>query len=367
MKGSGRKLKKLWIILGTNAEYIKMAEILSLLSNANLDFILIDTGQHFERTKRLRKLHNLKDPDFIINAAIPTKNKKILWLLKSILIIIFSKKLKKDIKRNHKNYMILHGDTISTLLGLIFAILNKFIVIHIESGLTSRCLWNPFPEELIRRVVSNCSKYLFVPNISNRIFLEKKRKNIIYTPGNTGEDLFWKYHPSNIPHKNDDKILVAIHRFENLLWNIKDIIFILEQLSLKYPVIFIGYSNTLEKIGNKEEGKILLNKLEVIPFVDYSLFQKKLGSSRVVITDGGSIQEECSYIDKPCIVLRKKIERNNGMGISAIRISPKRNKINEIKEFVNACYENASIANFEKLKNRPSLFSVKKIQRILQE
>jgi len=146
--------KKIAIILGTRAETIKMLPVIEEFKKREIEIKVIGTGQH--------NLDNYYKPDFYLTTP-PDKSsrfgfskfKALLWSL-SIIIKIFKNVNKKDL-------ILIHGDTLSSALISIGASLRRCKIVHIEAGLRSFCNFEPFPEEIMRKIVDNRANILFLP------------------------------------------------------------------------------------------------------------------------------------------------------------------------------------------------------------
>ena len=176
------------IIIGTRAELIKTFPIMLELKKINRDYFFIHTGQH--SLGDLCKIFEVKTPDIILSSE-PNKSSKfntkeskaIIWAIK----IIF--KIRKELRKLKEiKYVIFHGDTLSTCVSSIGSsrLLNpfkKYKNVHLEGGLRSASMKSPFPEEIIRRIVTYFSDILFIPSEEARLNVENK--DHYYVIGNT--------------------------------------------------------------------------------------------------------------------------------------------------------------------------------------
>ena len=155
-------MKKIYFFIGTKAQAIKCLPLIDFLSQRQCNIAIVDSGQHIKITKELFK--NLSQNVQHINLSSNQENiskyfKGIIWLIKFIRFNI----IPKTPNRKNEGYVsicVVHGDTVSTLLGLLWAKRNYYKVLHLESGLTSKSILNPFPEEIIRRITSKFSDIL---------------------------------------------------------------------------------------------------------------------------------------------------------------------------------------------------------------
>lgn len=330
------------IIIGTKAQFIKMIPVIKGLESRSISYNLIHLGQHAHTVKRLVKQFNVRQPDFELqsNKDVVTILGMIRWLCRLTLIIAFRKNyLKNVIFGGEEGIVLIHGDTLSTLIGLMMAKRGGLKVAHVESGLRSWSYFHPFPEELLRIVCMKFSDYLFAPSdeaVSN-IGRMKVKGALFNTCGNTGMETAALAGPVADMHDLGRYVLVSIHRFENLFSRerFEFILNVVEEVSKKYKVLFVMHGPTEKKIKRLKRGILdivesddslfskpdKLSSVTYLPLQDYSTFMELIKNAEFIVTDGGSIQEECSYLGKPCLIMRKRIERTDGIGENALLCS----------------------------------------------
>ena len=350
---------KIAIILGTRAELIKMFPIMKELENQKKEYYFIHTGQH--NLEKLCKTFEIKSPDFILSEE-PNKSSKffsnsskaLFWNLS--IIIKLRKKLKelKELK-----YVIYHGDTMTTTSAALASSkllnpLKKYKNVHVEAGLRSFNLKEPFPEEISRKIADKFSDVLFAVS-ENSVENLKKYKNSkkIINSGNTILDsvnfalkLAKKENVRKLSSKNF--ALISIHRHENIK-NCERLSKIVEILSsLTIPAYFTLHDNTkkqLIKFGLY--GKLKDNKnIKIISPIDYEKFIWQIKNCKLIVCDGGSMQEESLIFQKPCIILRNNTERPEGLKSNFQFLSKfdvKKTK-DKIEEFLS---ENFKIVKFD--------------------
>lgn len=348
---------KIAIVIGTRAELIKIFPVMLELNKKNIPYYFIHTGQH--NLKDLCEKFGVKKPDVVLSEESnksskfnSKETKAILWNLN----LIF--KIRKEVKKlNNLKYVLYHGDTMTTATASIATskILNpfkKYKNVHLEAGLRSFNNFEPFPEEISRRVVGKFSDILFA--VSN--FAEsnlKNRKGVIKT-GNTILDSvdisLRKAKKEKIKSLSDKKfVLITIHRHENLKSKkrMKKIIEILSDLEI--PSFFAMHDNTLEKIKKFElyEDLIENKNIKIVSPMDYPEFIYQMSKCSLIICDGGSMQEESLIFKKPCIILRMATERPEGLEsnfqfLSKLNVEETKEKIKEylspkfkVKDFKN--------------------------------
>lgn len=327
------------VIIGTKAQLIKMAPILKTLRERSIEYNYITTGQHRETIDDILSNFEIKDPDYSLydGKDITSVIQMFFWATRNIFHTIRNK---REIFRNDRDGIVLvHGDTFSTLLGAIMGKIAGLRVAHIESGLRSFNLLHPFPEELTRILTFRLSDYMFCPGDRAVANLEKYSGEKINTEYNTLLDALHIALPvinriSDVPLPDRPFGVVTLHRFENIRNRaaMQRIIELVEEASKRKYLVFILHKPTeikLRKFG-------VFPRLEKNPNIelrgryDYFRFIRLITGAELIISDGGSNQEECYYLGKPVILLRKATERHEGLG----------------KNCVLSNYDSATVKNF---------------------
>jgi len=338
---------KIAIVIGTRAELIKTFPIMLELQKRKVPYYFIHTGQH--SLKDLCEKFGVKKPNSILTSA-PEKsskffskiNKAIFWNLS--LIFKIKKKLEKlkDLK-----WVLYHGDTMTTASAAIgssrlFNPFKKYKNIHLEAGLRSNNLFEPFPEEISRIIADNFSDTLLaVSSLSKNNLKKMQKKKKIFVVGNTIIDsanfaLNLSKNYKIKPLSKKKFALVSIHRHENIKnkERLKKIVNIL--LSLDFPTYFTMHDNTkrqLIKFGFYDKLKNN-NNIKIIETLDYPSFVYQIKNCSLILCDGGSMQEESLIFEKPCIILRKDTERQEGLQtnfqfLSGLNVEKTKEKIKE--------------------------------------
>jgi len=314
------------IFLGTKAQLIKMAPIMKELQERNIEYNFVFSGQHKSTITDIRNDFGLKEPDIILYSGpdITSIRKMFFWSIK--VATLASQKNSKVWKGDKDGIVLNHGDTLSTLIGSFSAKLQGLKTAHIESGLRSFNILHPFPEELTRRLTFSLSDFFFAPGEWALQNLSKEKGKKINTENNTLLDSLNAYQETieNIEVKIPQYKygIVSIHRFENLFRKkrLLEIIKIIEEISKTKRILFILHKTTEEKLNKYGIlPRIKSNKnIELRPRYSYFKFIKLLKNSEFIITDGGSNQEECYFLGKPCLIMRKTTERKEGINQNSI-------------------------------------------------
>jgi UDP-N-acetylglucosamine 2-epimerase (non-hydrolysing) len=311
-------MNHIYVVLGTKAQMIKMAPIMVELQRRNIDYSFIHTGQHKETMDDLIANFGTKQPDMYLyhGPDIARLSQVVPWMLR----ILYSTVSNRKQLFARRGVILVHGDTFSTVLGALIGRLSGLKVGHIESGLRSFSIFHPFPEELTRLMTFRLSDVFFCPNEWAVRNLRSYRGRKINCGANTIYDALQLAVNStvDVPVPCDKYAVCSIHRFENIFQKaqFQRIVEIIEEVSRTLRLLFILHPPTKRKL--EEFGfwhRLVDNRnIEMRPRYDFFTFNRLLMSSEFILTDGGSNQEECFYLGKPCLLLRYKTERLEGLG-----------------------------------------------------
>ena len=331
------------VLIGTKAQFIKMAAVMQGLAIRKVPFNVIPLGQHAETVARLARQFDMQDALPPLRgrgakdvASIPGAAG---WLAVRLLTILFRPGYLRDtLFQGRGGIALIHGDTLSTLVGLLMAKRAGLRVAHVESGLRSWSFLHPFPEEGIRVICMRYADYLFAPSdeaAANCAKMEVPGR-VYRTPGNTGMDAVRAVASGHVPAavKPEGRyVLVSIHRFENLYsrGRMKCILDAVEEVARRYPVRFILHKPLERRLRTSGSRDWLPGRsgdagrpsrsgsaITCLPLQEYPQFLEYIKHAEFVITDGGSVQEECYYFGVPCLIMRKGTERSEGIGENAV-------------------------------------------------
>lgn len=312
-------------IVGTTAEIIKIAPVALGMDRAGVDYRIVLTGQHGGDAREAISDFGLRgeveDVDFSF-LGIRSFPSAAVWFIKTFCLLLFARRFFRISSKNtQKSFVIIvHGDTLSTLLGSLIATIRRIDLVHIEAGLRSSNLANPFPEELIRMVVSRLSTVNFAPSQNEVFNLINSRGETILTNGNTSLDSL-RLVSVAAGNDFDDKsyCLVLLHRTEFLKnskvrdQTFQEILEISEKISIR--VVADGMSKPYFLKYLKFNPNV-----SVLEKMNYFEFHNLLAGSTFVITDSGGLQEECAALGIPCLIHRSATERDDGL-LSNAKIS----------------------------------------------
>ena len=279
--------KKILICFGTRPEYIKVKSLIENLPNIKTCF----TGQHEDLLKNIKV-----DLKLLMNKEL-SENR-----LNNIFSNIFYFNI-----FNHIDYVMVQGDTSTACAIALSAFNHGKKVIHLEAGLRSYDLKDPFPEEMNRQVISRLADIHLCPTEFNKKNLLKENvSGEIYVVGNTGLDNISK---EGCEYNN--QVLITMHRRDNHY--IMDKWFEeLEKIANKY--LDIEFMIPLHPNPNVQKHKHIFKTVKVSEPMNHNDLIEYIKKCKFVISDSGGLQEECSYLNKKIIVCRKTTERPESIG-----------------------------------------------------
>jgi UDP-N-acetylglucosamine 2-epimerase (non-hydrolysing) len=308
-------MSKILILLGTRPEVIKLAPLILKLQQIGQKPIVVHTGQHAGLADDILKWFDIK-PDF--NLQIMKENQAPAYVMQRLL-----SELPPILNRIKPEWVVVQGDTSSGLAGAQAAFLEKIKVAHVEAGLRSHDLSQPFPEEMNRRLISTLASVHFAPTASAKenLLQEQVDENSILVTGNTvvdamnlileKQDVKRSVIRQSYSVSGDDKlILLTSHRRENYGKAQKKIyraILKLADIHADYKFIFLVHPNPsvrqhLDMIQNHTQ-------IQLTEPLSYFNFIPLMSASDLIMTDSGGIQEEAPALGTPVLVLRNKTER----------------------------------------------------------
>lgn len=322
-------MKNILVVFGTRPEIIKLAPVILELRKYPNDYnvIICNTEQQKELSNQTLAYFGLKAD---INLDCMRTNQSLAGVQSIILT-----SLEEVFNKYNIDATIVQGDTMTVLCGALTSFYHKVPVYHVEAGLRSYDIYEPFPEEVMRQMTSRVAEIHFAPTEVNKQALLKENidENKIHVVGNTVIDALFCLSDEVIEEskkffeeKNitiDDKlVLITAHRRENHGERIDRILDAIEHLVQKYNdhtfVIPVHPNpNVKDKIHarlNEYRNVKLLTPLDY-PFLVY--LQK---NAKLILTDSGGIQEEAPSFACPTLVMRYETERTEGIeaGVSIL-------------------------------------------------
>lgn len=301
------------IILGTRPEAIKLAPLIIAFIKCNkFNTRIILTGQHKEMVSKVMELFSLEANR---NLDLMKENQSLTYISCEILA-----GLKEEFSQYPPKLVLVQGDTSTAFISALAAFYEKIPIGHVEAGLRTNNIFDPYPEEANRRLISQIATLHFCPTKkSKQNLLNSGITQNIYMTGNTVIDsvLFMagKGKPINIL-KNIDLgnhriILVTVHRRENWGENLKKISQGIKKILKKYQDCLIVFPLHPNKIVRDVFMKSLadISRVILIEPLQYDELVFVIKECYFLITDSGGLQEEAPSLGKPVLVVRENTER----------------------------------------------------------
>tara|TARA_B100000424_G_scaffold60556_1_gene43906 strand:- start:33 stop:1028 length:996 start_codon:yes stop_codon:yes gene_type:complete len=297
---------KILIAFGTRPEWIKIKPLFNAFEKSGIIYNTLFTGQHVDLIQQNK---------FDYEISIPEGNhNRLNEVIANILV--------SDVEWEDFDYVLVQGDTASAFAVALAAYNRKVKVIHLEAGLRSYDLDNPFPEEAYRQMISRIASVNLCPTSANSTGLkEEKVSGSITTVGNTVLDNLL-----NVNSYYGETVLVTMHRRENhdsLPEWFQEISKLAEQhrnLRFKIP---------LHPNPRVQECRIFLKNVQILEPLSYDQMIKEIANCKLIISDSGGIQEEASFLNKKVIVCRKTTERKESIGVHSF-MCPSPSDLNKI-------------------------------------
>lgn len=315
--------RRILVLVGTKAQLVKMAPILQRMDSGRLPYRLVYTGQHSETFSEIERMFGLRHADDILVADFEAATHLRFANWTSRFWMQAWRRLRTKAWKGCRIGLV-HGDTASTLFAAIAMRLAGIPVAHVEAGLRSPRIFDPFPEEMIRRLVSRLSLVHYAPDSAAIAHLSGVRGQIVDTGGNTLRDaLAFALARAQIPTPGSGGYAVAsIHRNENLSSRRRfDFLMgLILETARKCPVKFVLHPATRERLitSGWEVRLRRAEGVELIGRMDYLRFVETLLGSCFLMTDGGSNQEEAAMLGLPTLLLRMETERPDGLGAGVV-------------------------------------------------
>ncbi|AEH50610.1 non-hydrolyzing UDP-N-acetylglucosamine 2-epimerase [Pseudothermotoga thermarum] len=314
---------KVAFVFGTRPEVIKVAPVYLHFKKMNENALVIATAQHREMMDMMTRVFKIT-PDYDMNIMV--QNQSLNYVVSRVVT-----ELEQILEKEKPDLVFVQGDTTTAFASALCAFHLSIPVAHIEAGLRTHNLYDPFPEELNRRLIDIMAEYLFAPTAVAKENLTKEgiEESRIYVVGNTVIDALEIIKNSvdleKLRKELIDEVeyfLITLHRRENIGERMRSILKgikrFVEESGLK--AVFPVHKNPKVREIVKQELDGQPNFVLLEP-VDYTHFLALLDGAKFIITDSGGIQEEAPSFGKFVVVARETTERpelvQHGLGILA--------------------------------------------------
>ncbi|MGB3650358.1 MAG: UDP-N-acetylglucosamine 2-epimerase (non-hydrolyzing) [Rivularia sp. (in: cyanobacteria)] len=316
-------MKRVCIILGTRPEAIKLAPVIQTFQACEgLETQVILTGQHREMVEQVMGLFNLKaDRDLEIMQPKQSLSDITCRSLRG---------LQELFEESEPNLVLVQGDTTTAFAAALAAFYKKIPIGHVEAGLRTDNIFNPYPEEANRRLISQIAQLHFAPTpLATENLQRSGVLGFVHMTGNTVIDALLNVAksepPCNVPGLEWDNhrvILATVHRRENWGEPLQSIAQSFLQVLDKFPdtalLLPLHRNPTVREplqamLGN--HPRIFLTEP-----LDYAQLVGAIMRSHLLLTDSGGLQEEAPSLGKPVLVLRETTERPEAVNAGTAKL-----------------------------------------------
>jgi UDP-N-acetylglucosamine 2-epimerase (non-hydrolysing) len=318
------------VIFGTRPEAIKLFPVINALKQQDkISCEVLVTAQHREMLDQVLSISGIA-PNHDLNLMQPGQSLDALTarLIEAIGTVLDTAK---------PDRVIVQGDTATAMVGALTAYYRKIPVSHVEAGLRSHNIYQPWPEEVNRKIVGSIADQHFAPTevSAAALIAEAVPTDRIFVTGNTVIDaLHWV--TDRISHRPElaaglqdiearfagKKIIgITTHRRENFGDGMENIASAIREIAARDDVacIFPVHLNpNVRAVMEKELGD--LANVAMIEPLDYPHFARLLSISHIMLTDSGGVQEEAPALGKPVLVMRETTERPEGVAAGTAKL-----------------------------------------------
>lgn len=313
-------------VFGTRPEVIKLAPVIFETKKRGIENIVCSTGQH---RQMLDQMVGLFDISVDVELDVMTPGQTLEQITSRVIerISLEYDKVKPDV-------VIVQGDTTTAFVAALAAFYKQIPVAHVEAGLRTDNRYDPFPEEINRRLISQIANYSFAPTDLARknLLRDGVVEDTVTVTGNTVVDALQWVMARDLEFKNDQlkklnvgsgkNILVTTHRRENVGQGMASIFTAVARLAEEfsdYNFIFPVHMNPkIQELSESMLGKLKNVTLTApLEYTDLALVMKH---SKIILTDSGGIQEEAPALGVPVLVLRKTTERPEGVDAGVAKL-----------------------------------------------
>ncbi len=343
------KRQRVLLVFGTRPEAIKMAPLVKEFEKQpdRYETLVCVTGQHREMLDQVLRLFEIV-PQYDLNIM---KHGQDLYDVTARVLV----GLRDVLKKTQPDWVLVHGDTTTSMAAALAAFYQQVSVAHVEAGLRTHDPYSPWPEEMNRQITSRIATCHFSPTPLSRqnLLNEGVDEAAIAVTGNTvidalymvidkikdnpaiqgeiNEALLKSGLPKNMtenivsPGQNGRKlVLITGHRRENFGEGFQNICNAIKTLTERFPDVDFIYPmhlnprvrEPIRQVFGEAAGQniFFIEPLEYLPFVYL------MNRSTMVLTDSGGIQEEAPGLGKPVLVMRDTTERPEALKAGTVKL-----------------------------------------------
>ena len=308
-------------VFGTRPDAVKMAPVVKELQRRSEQFAaqVVVTGQHREQLDQVLRVFDIK-PDH--DLAIMQHGQTLAEITSRALT-----GLDAWLRDHPADICLAQGDTTTTFVAGLAAFYHKIAFGHVEAGLRTGDRYNPFPEEMNRRLASELATWHFAPTewARKNLLAEGIATDHVYVTGNTSIDALGSVAAASytfedpllagIVGSSQRLVLVTAHRRESWGKPMEDIAAAIAEIAANFPDCEIVVALHRNPIVRDTLRKALDSRprIHLIEPPDYVPFVKLMQRSSLILTDSGGVQEEAPTLGVPILVLRETTERPEGV------------------------------------------------------
>lgn len=312
-----RSALRILAVVGTRPEAVKLAPVIRRLRQepARFETFVCATAQHRELLDSVLELFEIvPDIDLDLMRDDQASNElasRVFAALDSVLV------------ERSPDWLLVQGDTTTAMCAAVAAFHRRVQVGHVEAGLRTGDLREPFPEEMNRRVVDMVADAYFVPTARAAAALRRElvSQERIHLTGNTVVDALIQIAAKQGKIEPEDLVLVTAHRRESFGEGLAAIVAAVARLASRFPRFrFVHVVHPNPNVRAAMSGYRGLPNVELVEPLDYASLVSLMRRSRLILTDSGGIQEEAPTFGRPVLVLRRKTERPEGIEAGLARL-----------------------------------------------
>jgi len=313
---------KVAVVFGTRPDAVKMAPVVHALAlDARFECVPIATGQHRELADEVLALFGIV-PEH--DLEVMTEGQSLTEVTTRVL-----ERLSPLLEDERPDVVLVHGDTATSTAAALASYYKKIPVGHVEAGLRTDTIYEPFPEEMNRRMTGVIATHHFAPTPTARqnLLREGKDPRSIVVTGNTVIDAFLWVHeritPDDTPAVATKRLIfVEAHRRENLGEPFEAVCRALRSVVRAHPDVSLLWPvhpnpSVVEVVRRNLEGEA---RVHLVSPMSYRKLVGAIGRCTLVATDSGGLQEEAPCLGKPVLVLRRVTERPEGVTAGTLRL-----------------------------------------------
>ncbi len=313
-------MKKVVVAFGTRPEAIKMAPVIfGLREQPGIETIVLSTGQHKQQLEDALSIFKIT-PD--LDLDVMTDRQTLPGLMGKIVPAAAEK-----LKELNADYVLVHGDTLTSFAVALAAFFERIPVGHVEAGLRSFNMNEPFPEEANRRLTDVLTDLDLPPTTgaAENILREHKiNPNLVITGQTEVDAVLYASTRGSPPPLPAGKRIVAMtmHRRENLPF-MRDLSEAMARVARAHPECHFVYPVHLNPAVREAVYPVLesLENFDLLEPLDFGTMAALMRASSLIVTDSGGLQEGGATLGVPVVVLRNVTERPEGLAVGALKLA----------------------------------------------